>query len=598
MHYELKGRRMSFRSQRFALVACLVAALSFAVAACGSSNNDKSSGSGSSSAVPKGKKGGSVTALAAGDVDYMDPGQTYYTFGYQVAYSVQRSLYYYNPATGQKQIPDIADGDPVISADNKSLTIKLQHGIKFSPPVNREVTSSDIKYAFERCFSANVPNAYTSLYFNTIQGAPTKPTTGVKPISGIQTPDKYTLVFKLTQPNARVVAAALVMPITMPVPREYAAPFDAKNPSTYNEHVVFSGPYMVQNDASGKLTGWKPGKSMKVVRNPNWDGATDFRPAYLDSWNIQEGNNDSAVASRRILQGQNLVQGDGAPPAQVLKQALSSYKSQLAFSSAGGTRYIAMNTKVKPFDNINVRKAVIAGFDRSSLRLTRGGSSVGPIAWGYLPPSFPGHTESGGLKAPKQFDYLQSDTGDAALAAQYMKKAGYPSGKYTGSEKLLTIATNADPGKKTSENAQAQFEKLGFKLNFRVVPQDTLYTKFCGVPKTNYAICPNVGFFKDYYDAQTLLQPTFDGRGIIPAGNTNWPLLNDPKVNTLIDKANAIAPGPERDKAWAQVNLAVTADAPAIPYVWDAQPIVWSKNVQMVVDDYANGPFMAFLSIK
>ncbi len=49
-----------------------------------------------------------------------------------------------------------------------------------------------------------------------------------------------------------------------------------------------------------------------------------------------------------------------------------------------------------PFDNINVRKAVIAAFDRSALRLTRGGAVVGPIAWGYLPPGFPGYEESGG----------------------------------------------------------------------------------------------------------------------------------------------------------------------------------------------------------
>ena len=588
---------MSFRSQRFALVACLTAALSFGVAACGSSNNDKSSGSGSA-AVPKGKQGGTVTALASGDVDYMDPGATYYTFGYQVAYSVQRSLYYYNPATGQKQIPDIAAGDPEISADSKTITVKLQPGIKFSPPVNREITSSDIKYAFERSFSANVPNGYATSYFSGLEGAPKAPTKGPQDIPGIQTPDKSTIVFKLTKPTARAVAAALVMPITMPVPKEYAAKFDAKNPSTYNTHVVFTGPYMVENDSAGNLTGWKPGKSIKAIRNPNWDAKTDFRPAYLDGWDIQEGNNDGAVASRRILQGQNLVQGDGAPPAQVLKQALTRYKSQLAFSSAGGTRYIALNTTIKPFDNINVRKAILAGFDRSALRLTRGGKIVGPIAWGYLPPSFPGHTESGGLKAPAQFDYLQSDTGDPALAASYMKKAGYPSGKYTGSEKLLTIATNADPGKKTAESAQSQFEKLGFKLNFRVVPQDTLYTKFCSVPASKYAICPNVGFFKDYYDAQTLLEPTFSGKAINPSNNSNWPMLNDPKVNDLIAKANTIAPGPERDKAWAQVNLAVTALAPAIPFVWDQQPIVWSKNVQMVVDDYANSPFMAFLSVK
>ena len=56
-------------------------------------------------------------------------------------------------------------------------------------------------------------------------------------------------------------------------------------------------------------------------------------------------------------------------------------------------------------------------------------------------------------------------------------------GKYAAA-KLLTIATNADPGNQTAQVAQTQFNKLGFKLNYRKVPQDTLYTKFCGVPKS------------------------------------------------------------------------------------------------------------------
>ena len=38
--------------------------------------------------------------------------------------------------------------------------------------------------------------------------------------------------------------------------------------------------------------------------------------------------------------------------------------------------------------------------------------------------------------------------------------------------------------------------------------------------------------------------------------------------------------------------------APAIPFVWDSQPIIASKNVNLVADDYSNSPFMAFLSLK
>jgi peptide/nickel transport system substrate-binding protein len=149
----------------------VAAGLALAVAACGSDNgagnssntskasNSKAAAAGEpfSGAKPgEGKKGGHLTALASGDVDYVDPGQTYYAFGNMIHYSVNRTLYSYGPGDIDKPRPDIASGPPEISADQKTLTIKLRPGIKYAPPVNREVTSKDIKYAFERAFSENV----------------------------------------------------------------------------------------------------------------------------------------------------------------------------------------------------------------------------------------------------------------------------------------------------------------------------------------------------------------------------------------------------------------------------------------------------------
>ena len=43
------------------------------------------------------------------------------------------------------------------------------------------------------------------------------------------------------------------------------------------------------------------------------------------------------------------------------------------------------------------------------------------------------------------------------------------------------------------------------------VAQSTMYTKFCNVPKANVAVCPNVGWLKDFADRQTILDPTFNG---------------------------------------------------------------------------------------
>ena len=157
-----------------ARISALVAALTLAAASCGGSSDEGSDGT-SSGAPGEGKRGGKVTFLAAADVDYLDPGQSYYTFGYAVLYATQRPLYSFEPDDAENPVPDLAESEPEISEDNKTITVKLRSGVRFSPPVDREVTSKDVKYAFERAFSENVPSGYATSYFADIKGAPDAP---------------------------------------------------------------------------------------------------------------------------------------------------------------------------------------------------------------------------------------------------------------------------------------------------------------------------------------------------------------------------------------------------------------------------------------
>jgi peptide/nickel transport system substrate-binding protein len=602
------------RSVRWTLFASVFTALALIVAACGGSDDDGGGGGGSKTAtvqgkITAGKPGGVLTYLASGDIDYLDSGQTYYTFGYMVLYATNRTLYSFNPDNSVKPVPDLAEGPPEISSDNKTITVHIKKGVKYAPPVNREVKTQDIKYAFERAFSKEVPSGYAGAYFSSIAGTPEKPNSGdIKPISGIETPDNNTIVIKLKTAEAPLVSQALVMPITVPVPEEYAKKWDSSTPSKFDQYQSFTGPYMVRNDpTTGKVTGRVPGKSIDLVRNPNWDKKTDYRPAYLDQIKIEEGNDDLATAARRALNGSHTVCCDaGSPPAQVLKQALSRQKDQVIFVPSGGTRYIAMNMTIKPFDNINVRKAIIASSNRNALRLTRGGAILGDIANGWIPPGIPGFEEAGGLKQNTDLDYLANPAGDPELAKKYMLAAkkedpSLPidaSGKWTGGEKVLTIATNADPGKKTAEVFQGQMEQLGFKLNFRIVPQDTLYTKFLAVPKQKVALGPNVGWFKDFADPQSMLDATFNGKNILDQGNVNWPQLDDPAINDAMKQASTVPVGPERNKAWAKINHMIAEQAPAIPWIWDKTASVGSKDVAQVVNGYNTTHDLNFTSLR
>ena len=172
------------------------------------------------------------------------------------------------------------------------------------------MTSADFKYAIERSLLPGVANGYTTTYMQDIVGmdeaikAVEENETVAPDISGIETPDDaHDRLPSRPSPSAIGVLGALSLPVSSPVPEEYAKEYDAESPSTYGDHPVFTGPYMVENDGKGNLTGYSPGKEIKLVRNPSWDADTDFRPAYLDSITVQEGFSDPTSAAKKVLEG-------------------------------------------------------------------------------------------------------------------------------------------------------------------------------------------------------------------------------------------------------------------------------------------------------
>jgi peptide/nickel transport system substrate-binding protein len=546
----------------------------------------------------QGKTGGKLTVLWTDDVDNIDCGITYYQMGYMVCYATQRPLYSWKPEDGETPVPDLATADPQVSADGKTVTVKIRKGVKFSPPVDREVTSKDVKYAIERGFFNTVQNGYAGAYFGDIVGARISAKPGTR-ISGIETPDEQTIVFHLKRGTGGVMAGALALPLSAPVPEEYAAKLDAKQPSLYGQNQVATGPYMIENTPAGKAIGYEAGRRIHLVRNPNWDKTTDYKPAYLDEIDMPQGNDDTTIASRRVVDNTGMLTGDFSPPPQVLAQVVrdNAKKDQLALFPGGSARYVSMNTTVKPFDDINVRKAVIAGFDREAMRLVRGGELVGDIPTHLLPPGLPGFEEAGGLKGPG-LDFMSHPSGDMELAAEYFKKAGYASGKYEGGKELLMVGTSEGVAEKAAEVAKENFEKMGFKIRLRLVTQDAMYTRFCNSPPANVAICPNVSWGKDFADAQTILDPTFNGKNIVQQGNSNWPELDVPEINAAMEKAEVLTDPEERAKAWGKIDEMVTALAPLVPWIWDKQALLRSADVNGAVSEFNSMWDLAWTSLK
>jgi peptide/nickel transport system substrate-binding protein len=572
------------RTGRFA-VLIVAGVLAHAATGCGGDD----SASPDAGAPVEGKRGGKLVALWATDTDSIDPGITYSQGGFQIARATQTTLF--TPKLDDASVvePDLAAADPRISADGCRVTVTLNRGVRFSPPVDREVTSADVKYAIERGFFDSVNNGYAGAYFGGLRGAKVGADPGTR-IAGITTPDERTVVFELKPQQGSnrctggILAGALAMPLSAPVPREYARRFDAERQSSYGAHEVATGPYMIENDRSGTAVGYESGQRIRLVRNPNWNARTDSRPAYLDEIEIREGNNEATVLSRRVLEGESMINGEQPPPPAVLRRALAERKDQIRLVPIRATRWIAMNTTIPPFDDVNVRRAVVAGLDREAMRLTFGGEASGDVPTHFLPPGLQGFDEAGGPDG-QGLDFMARPQGDLDLAAEYFRRAGFAGGRYDGDETFLMVGENEGVGARAAEVAQQQFERLGFHVRLRRFSVGAMFGKFCSVPSAHVAICPTVVWLNDFADPQTFLDPTFNGANIVASGNANWSQLDDPEVNERMRRAALLTDPRERARAWAEIDDRITALAPGIPYLWPRQANLRSENVVGTIDE-------------
>jgi peptide/nickel transport system substrate-binding protein len=621
------------RGSRNLIAAAVTGLLAVGLTACGGSSSSSSSGSsggGSSSgtssvaAVPEKpgenpagqvltgatkKKGGTLTVYSSEDFEHLDPGESYFTDDYGVDYVTQRPLFAYLPNTEQVVSPDLATVIPTtanggITDGGKTVTVHIRPGVFFSPPVNREVTSADVAYAIERGANPNVANPYFPAYFGAGAPAPLVGTTSASykggPIPGIQTPNKFTIVFHTAKPSGSFLVSALSLPLSAPVPESFAGPLDKQSPTTYGtKYLVATGPYMIQSNPKTGLfqgIGYQTGKSLTLIRNPRWNPKTDYRPAYLDKIVFNIGG-DATVIGRQVLQGKDAVQFD-TPTQSTVKLAYQKYPAQITFTPGSGDHYVALDNQAGPFKNVNLRRAVWANLDRAAITKLRGGSLVGAPATHFIYPGVDGYTQAGGAAGP-QVPWNTSLTGNLAVAEKYMKAGGYPSGKYTGSATVQIVGANNGNDPAIEQLLNADMTQLGFKTHVSPVDQSVMYAKYCGVPKQEIDACPTVGWVRDFADPLTVLYVPFYGPAITSTNNSNWGQVNNPQINSAMQKAALVVDPTARAQAWANVDKMLVDQAVAIPEDFDNQANVESSDVAGVNQLWNTGTWdLDYTSLK
>jgi peptide/nickel transport system substrate-binding protein len=511
-----------------------VAVLSGCVlAACGGGSSNNSAGTNGGGSAPG--KGGTYKVgweQAFSFTDNFDPTGEYLGDAITI-YSnlVVRTLVGYNHVAGlagNKLVPDIATAVPQPTNGGKTYAFTLKKGIRFGPPVNRAVTSKDILYSFERMAKPRNGAQY-GFYYDVIKGFTDYGAGKAKTISGIETPSANKIVFNLTVPTGDFLYR-ISMPATGPIPQEVAKCFEGR-PGAYGKDLVSTGPYMIAGAPNVKISSCSALKPMagfdgqthlQLVRNPNYDPATDSTAARQNlpdtfEWLV---NTNALDILDQIASG-TLQDEVSTIPVQVLRSYATdpSKKASLHLNSGDRTWYITMNLTQPPFDDIHVRKAMNWVMDKHALIQAWGGPTVGKAAHHIVP-----DTLFDNQLAEYDPYATPGDQGDVAKAKQALNGSKYGNGMCTATacKNVYLLADARVVDTKMLPVIESDAKKIGITFAVHTIKgaYPTLQT-----PSRNIPISERPGWGKDFADPVTFFEPLFDGRTIIPNGNTNYSLV-------------------------------------------------------------------------
>ena len=507
-------------------VLALAAVAAIGLASCGGGNDSSGGGSG--------QKGGTLNGTYASFPDYLDPALSYTAEGWTAMADVYIPLLTYKHANGEEGsevVPGLAKEMPKISNGEKTYTLFLRPGLKYSD--GRPVKASDFPFAVERMIKLN--SGGSPFYIAAIEGAEKFAETKQGPIPGIKTNDKTgEIVINLAKPRGTFTNELGLM-FVAPLPQDTPIEDLSGNPPPG------TGPYMITDS--------QPGKGWEYKRNPYWAKANGkAMPEY------PEGVVDDAkmtVIRNDQTQVDDIEQGtfdwmQNPPPASRYAEVKEKFEgTQFRIEPTISTYYFWMNMEEPPFDDLKVRQAVNYAVDSAALERIYAGQIAGTHQ--ILPPGMPGY---------EQFDLYPHNM---AKAKEMIKEAN-------PSDMDITVWTDTEsPNNEAGEYFNEVLKELGFNTTLKQINADNYFTVI-GNATTPDLDAGWSDWFQDYPHPNDFFQPLLAGESILPTNNGNFAKFDDPAVNEKIAELGEKPLGPEQEEAYKELDEEIMEQAPWAPY--------------------------------
>jgi oligopeptide transport system substrate-binding protein len=519
-------------------------------------------GSGSSSSTPTAagtpKPGGTYVYPIGAEPISIEPLNVQTVDDAQVTHQIFQGLYILQeqPNGTTTAVPDLA-AKTEMSPDAKTFTFTIKQGIKFAPPVNREVTAQDFYDSWNYMLDPAHKSATASYVFQNLAGL--DPKSGLRKgpkLTSVKVLSKYTFQVTLQSPFSQF-PVTLANDATKVFPVDYATKVGLQ---AFANKPVGTGPYM--------LASWKHNQSLSLVKNPDyWNTSGSGNSAtsgYVDTINFPIYHDDSTMYlafQKGTLDFSPIPQGSWLA-AQNLPNVKNGTWTAKAYPNAG-VQFISVSMGKPTLGgsaNLPIRAALNYAVDRNAVCNVVNQGVLIPNDE-IVPQSMPGYMA--GLnpypydpsKAQPELDKFTAAGGKLPQNIPYWYNTGY--GAAANAQALIAGWQKAMPS--------LTFKVSGLETNAYFTAVDTLK------PPALFRL----GWSADWPSIDDFIY-LFTTKGGLYGSYTQY---SNPQVDKLFSQARATADVTQANNLYNEAQKLILADAPCVPVFTYRDPRITTNRI-------------------
>ena len=442
-----------------------------------------------------------------------------------------------------------------VSADGTVYTFTLRDDIMFHN--GRRVTAEDVKWSIERAASRELSSPVATAYLGDIVGVRERFFGLSEDIEGVEVLDERTIRFTIDAPKPYFLAK-LTYPTAYVVDREQIE----ANPRSWTQRPNGTGPY--------RLREWRVGERIVLQANTRFHlGAPSIETVVYElsggSALTRFENNELDVAS---------ISQNDVDRARDPNSSLNALYETFTLMSVS---YLALNTNVPPFDDVNVRRALAFSMNRKLVVETTF-DNMWLAATGLIPPGAPGFTI-----ADKAFPY------DPEEARRLLAES-----KYGSAENLPEIViTQQGGGASASFDFQAFIEEWRTELGIEARIQQLDFGSFLAEQNQGRLQAAAGGWSLDYPDPESILDLKFHSESAL-----NDIGYSNPEVDSLLERARVEQDPDLRIELYQQAEQLIIYDAVWIPLYFPVAHVVVNADVEGWFEAPIPVPRLRFISLN